>query len=90
MSTPDRMVAGLRCREVLAELSDLLDGLLPPPRVAAIRAHLAGCRACDRFGRDVAGVLAAVRAGLAEPPALDPAVERRLRARLAAEGRGGA
>lgn len=84
MPTLDRLVAGLRCREVLADLSDFLDGLLVDARFAAIRSHLAGCRECDRFGQDVADVLASVRA-VAEPPALPPDVEHRLRARLDAE-----
>lgn len=84
MPSLDRLVAGLRCREVLASLSDFLDGTLLPGRVAAIRAHLAGCRECDRFGRDVAAVLEGLRAA-AEPPALAPDVEARLRARLGAE-----
>lgn len=62
----DRMVAGLRCREVLADLSDFLDGLLSESRVLAIRAHLAECSRCARFGADVAAVLGALRAGHSE------------------------
>jgi anti-sigma factor RsiW len=59
--------AGIRCREVLAELSDYLDGDLPAARVAALQAHLSRCARCARFGGSVAGVLTALRAGVAQP-----------------------
>jgi anti-sigma factor RsiW len=80
----DRMVAGLRCRDVLADLSDFLDGLLAEERVIAVKAHLAECETCARFGAEVAAVLAALRAGhaAATPPLGDDALAR-LRARVA-------
>lgn len=79
----DRMVAGLRCREVLADLSDFLDGLLSETRVAAIRAHLAECTSCARFGTEVAQVLAALREGHAEvTPALPDGAITALRRRV--------
>ena len=62
----DRVVAGLRCREVLGGLSDYLDGLLPAALVSQVDAHLAACPTCARFGSDVGTILAALRAG--EPP----------------------
>lgn len=80
----ERTVAGVRCGEVLAELSDFLDGALPPARVAALQAHVAECHACARYGADVADALARLRAGLAEPPALAGAVAERLRVQLRA------
>ncbi len=79
----DRMVAGLRCREVLADLSDFLDGLLSEARVSAIRAHLAECTTCARFGADVAAVLSALREGHAEvTPALPDDAIAALRRRV--------
>jgi anti-sigma factor RsiW len=81
----DTIVAGLRCRDVLADLSDYLDGALGAERVAAIQRHLAGCDRCARFGTGVGGILEALRAGLAAPPAVPSATASRLRARLADE-----
>ncbi len=80
----DTVVAGVRCRDVLAELSDYLDGALSHDRVATLQAHLAGCDRCRRFGGEVAVVLAMLRAGASEAPALAPDTSARLHARLAA------
>ncbi len=79
----DTMVAGVRCREVLAELSDYLDGALTAERVGVLQAHLAGCDRCTRFGGEVSGVLAALRSGAAGAPELAPHTSERLHARLA-------
>ena len=47
---------------VVEDLSDLLDGSLPPARAKEIEAHLEGCEAC-RIERDaIAGAMAATRA----------------------------
>jgi anti-sigma factor RsiW len=64
----DTVVAGLRCRDVLDDLSDLLDGALPAARVTAIQAHLAGCNRCAQFGGAIAQTLAHLRTALREPP----------------------
>lgn len=85
MPEPDRLVAGLRCRDVLAELSDYVDGDLPPARVTQIETHLAGCDWCERFGGRFASVVSAFRSGLREARPLDAAVAGRLHARLANE-----
>ena len=58
------VVAGIRCREVLADLSEYLDGTLPAARVHELRAHLQGCDNCSRFGGAVAGVLGRLRQAL--------------------------
>jgi len=78
----DRVVAGLRCREILERLSDYLDGDLPPALVAQVEEHLRGCDRCERFGGRVAGVVGALRRDLARAEVLDAAVEARLRDRL--------
>jgi anti-sigma factor RsiW len=37
------LIAGVRCRAVLAELSEYIDGALSANRVATLQAHLNGC-----------------------------------------------
>ncbi len=58
----DRLVAGLRCRDVLADLSDYIDGDLPPARVVAVQAHLAGCDTCAQFGGFIGEIVSALQA----------------------------
>lgn len=82
MSAHDRVVAGLRCTQVLDDLSDYFDGDLPPERVARIDAHLAGCDWCERFGGDFAGAITALRERLAAPAPPAPSAHARLMARL--------
>jgi anti-sigma factor RsiW len=57
----EREVAGLRCSQVLESLSAYLDGELAPEAAARVRAHVAGCDACARFGAGVRAVVAALR-----------------------------
>lgn len=82
MSRLDRSIAGITCREVLAEVSSFLDGELPEARVAQIREHLGTCRECERFGGAVGALVADVRRALGEAEALDADVATRLRERL--------
>lgn len=79
----DTVVAGVRCREVLAELSGFLDGELSPGRVAELQAHLLSCDRCARFGADVATVLRMLRDGLRVPLALPDDIATRLHHRIA-------
>jgi anti-sigma factor (TIGR02949 family) len=74
-------VAGLRCAQVLAALSDYLDGELPPQDRAALEAHVQGCARCTRFGGRFAAVVTLLRADRRpeEPP---PDVKERLAAKL--------
>lgn len=65
----DQEVAGIRCTEVLAVLSDYLDGDLDPVTRARVEAHVAGCDGCDRFGGPFAAVVGALRRRLEGPPA---------------------
>ena len=85
MSELDRIVAGIRCREVLADLSDYVDGDLSPDRVAQINEHLQGCDHCERFGGEFASIVTALKQRF--PPSSEDAasrerVLRRLRASL--------
>ncbi len=79
----DRVVGGLRCRDVLGDLSEFLDGLLGPERLEMVQAHLAGCSTCAQFGADIAGVLTALRSGAPSRPTLPDHALERLRARVA-------
>jgi|JI10StandDraft_1071094.scaffolds.fasta_scaffold476318_3 anti-sigma factor (TIGR02949 family) len=65
MSAP-KTVAGLDCFEVLAQLSDYLDGELNEGDKAKIEAHLAGCAECTRFGGEFGAVVKALRARLSD------------------------
>jgi anti-sigma factor RsiW len=78
----EREVGGLRCSEVLARLSDYMDGELDADGAAAVAVHVAGCDACARFGAGFAAAIAVLRDELGVPAALEPDVEGRLRARL--------
>jgi anti-sigma factor RsiW len=78
----DTLVAGVRCRDVLADLSGYLDGELSAERVTQLQAHLTGCDRCSRFGGAVAHLLAQLRDGLAAPTALSNDASARLHARV--------
>ena len=67
MEDRERVVAGLRCRDVLADLSAYLDGELPRARVDRIEAHLQGCDWCERFGGDFTRSVEALRRVLGPP-----------------------
>lgn len=85
MADLERDVAGLRCREVLAQLSEYLDGELPAAAAARVEGHVKGCDWCERFGGRFARQVAELRRELGTPAPLDPERARRLHDRLAAE-----
>jgi len=70
-------VAGVTCSEVLADLSSFVDGDLPAERVAQLKAHVAGCDVCERFGGDFTAAIAALRS-MGTPAPLDAEVAARL------------
>lgn len=78
MRTHDREVAGIRCTEVLEDLPDYLDSVLPAERVARIEEHLAGCDWCERFGGDYADAVRTLRLRLAAAPIADSVHDRLL------------
>jgi anti-sigma factor RsiW len=63
----EKDVGGLRCREVLALLSDFLDDALDEPRRVQVVAHVSGCDNCARFGGAFTAAVGALR-GLAREP----------------------
>jgi len=78
----DRLVAGIRCFEVLALLSEYLDGELTPPVKARVDAHLAGCSWCAHFGGEVGDTIRQLHATLEVPEPVPEDVSARLAARL--------
>ncbi len=78
----DRLVAGLRCRDVLSDLSEFLDGTLAPARVADIQAHLAECDTCARFGGRIGAMVEALRAERDDSFMLDESALTQLRDRI--------
>jgi anti-sigma factor RsiW len=88
MADLGRVVAGVPCREVLAELSAWMDGELPPERAAQLAAHVHGCDWCERFGGRFGEVLRSFKAGLGQPEPVEAGVAARLKERLRRERTG--
>lgn len=72
-----------RCRELVAQLNDYLDGELPADLCAELERHLADCPDC-RVVLDTLGQTVRILHHLDEapPPALPAELESRLLARL--------
>jgi anti-sigma factor RsiW len=77
----ERLAGGLRCSEVLALLSDFVEGDLPPERIAQIQDHVAVCDNCRRFGASFQQLLSVI-AQQALPPEPPAAVLERLTRRI--------
>jgi len=78
----ERKVAGLGCGEVLAELSDFMDGEMAAERREQVLAHLQGCDVCEKFGGAFTAAIQALRrTEIGGSKEKDPAFER-LRVRL--------
>jgi RNA polymerase sigma-70 factor (ECF subfamily) len=78
----ERVVAGLHCGEVLADLTEHFDGRLSRDRADRLDEHLAECASCRRFDGAVIAVVRAVRQLPDE--LLAPEIEERLAASLRA------
>ncbi len=75
----EKVVAGLRCGQVLDRLSDYLDDGLPAPERDRVEAHLRGCEGCARFGGAFRDTVRALREHLTSRQVVMP---RSLRDRL--------
>lgn len=82
MRPDEREVAGLTCRQVMAVLSDYLDGDLPGELLAQVDAHVAGCGQCATFGGEFMALLAAMRRELGPPDAAPAELMARVRAAI--------
>ena len=85
MADLNRVVAGIRCIEVLGLLSDYLDGEVSREDRERIEAHLRGCDQCERFGGQVSSIVKSLRITLRDPEPLDEGVAQRLQDRLKKE-----
>ena len=56
-----RIVAGLSCGDVLARLSDFVDGELEPEIRVRLLEHLAGCNWCEEFGGRFSGIVRSLK-----------------------------
>lgn len=57
----ERNVGGMRCSEVLAVLSEYVDGELDDSVVGKVENHLLGCPNCERFGRNFGAMVVSLR-----------------------------
>lgn len=78
----NRQVGGLWCFDVLAKLTDFIDGELSEAERGQIEAHLHGCEECTRFGGEFGSVVKAVRKALGAPSTLPADVDARLKKKL--------
>lgn len=76
----ERVVAGLHCGEVLADLTDYVEGWLGQDRSQRITEHIRSCGGCRSLLTALTVLIRAVRALPEEP--LDTGVEARLHAHL--------
>ena len=63
----------MNCREIAEFLIDYVDGDLPEPALATFEAHLRACRDCRNYLDGYRKTIAATKAVMIEPPALDVA-----------------
>ena len=78
----ERIVAGLSCSEVLAQLSDYIDGELGAAEVKHIEEHLLGCPNCERFGKNFGSMVVSLRRTPDAPESVDSKLVSRLLAQL--------
>ena len=76
----ERIVAGLHCGEVVADLSEHLERRLSPEQAWRFDEHLHGCDDCRRLADEVYALVRVLRRLPKEP--LAPEIEARLFASL--------
>ena len=78
----ERTVAGLRCSEVLARLSDYIDGELDAAEVQDVEDPLLGCPNCERFGKNFGSLVVSLRSAPDSAHPVDSELVPRLLAQL--------
>ena len=78
----ERNVGGLRCSEVLAALSEYVDGELDGSMVDKVENHLLGCPNCERFGRNFGSMVVSLRKESRQSPEAELEAMSRLLERL--------
>jgi anti-sigma factor RsiW len=81
----EKVVAGLSCSEILARLSDYVDGDLAAAERARVEAHLRGCDGCARFGGEFRATVRALREHLGVVEEVPRALTERLRTAIDGE-----
>ena len=81
MSDLNRVVAGLRCRDVLELLPDYVEGDLSADLLARVEEHLNGCDRCEKFGGEYGELVRVLRSGRS-PARVTEDVRGRLMTRL--------
>ena len=69
--------SNISCEQMLALLSDYLDGELAPDDQARVEVHLKGCNNCSRFGGELSNLLTQLRDQVRGAP-LPPGLHERL------------
>lgn len=52
---------GLTCAEMVEQITDYLEGVLPPDQIAKFRAHLISCDGCEAYLEQVHTMLRSLR-----------------------------
>jgi anti-sigma factor RsiW len=71
-------VAGLKCSQVLALLTDYLDRELDAATAKRIEGHLLGCPNCERFGKSFGRMVVSLQRDSAIPEDIDSELVTRL------------
>ncbi len=79
----DRVIAGLRCGDLLKLLADYIDGELSAKEIGRVDAHLRGCVHCEKFGGEYGALVGELKSRL-NAPTVNSDVLARLATRMEA------